>query len=84
MFYYKQGGTYAASPVEIVGADAISQAEYDRIKTIMHQKPVPPEGYGCRLTADLTWELYELPEETDPELTADEALDIIVGGGANA
>lgn len=84
MYYYKKGSTYIASPVEITGADAISHAEYDRIKTIMHQKPIPPEGYGYRLTADLTWEPYELPEETDPELTAEEALDIVVGGGANA
>lgn len=84
MFYYKRGSTYTASPVEIVGAEAISQQEYKRVKAIVNQKPVPPEGYGYRLSADLTWELYELPQEADPELTAEEALDIIVGGGENA
>ncbi len=84
MFYYKQGSTYTASPTEIVGAEAISQAEYERVKDIVDQRPVPPDGYGYRLYADLTWELYELPKEADPELTAEEALDIIVGGGSDA
>ena len=84
MFYYKRGSTYTASPVEIVGPEAISKQEYDRVKAIVNQKPVPPEGYGYRLSADLTWELYDLPEDNDPELTAEEAIDIIVGGGENA
>lgn len=84
MFYYKRGSTYTASPTEIAGAEAISQQEYKRVKAIVTQKPTPPEGYGYRLTADLTWELYELPEEADPELTAEEALDIILGGGEDA
>lgn len=84
MYYYKIGSTYAASPVEIVGAEAISRHEYERVKAIVNQKPVHQDGYGYRMTADLTWELYELPQEADPELTAEEALDIIVGGGANA
>lgn len=84
MFYYKQGSTYAASPTEIASAEVISQQEYERVKAIVNQKPDPPEGYGYRLTADLTWELYELPEESDPVLTAEEALDIIVGGDSDA
>lgn len=78
MYYYKKGNTYTASPVKITGADAISQAEYESIKSIMDQKPVPPEGCGYRLTTDLTWELYELPPVI--ELTAEEALSIITGG----
>lgn len=84
MFYYKRGSTYTASPTEIAGAEAISQQEYKRVKTIVNQKPTPPEGYGYRLTDELAWELYELPQEADPELTAEEALDIIVGGGSDA
>lgn len=80
MFYYKQGSTYVARIMEIVDAEAISQQEYERVKAIVNQKPTPPEGYGYRLTVGLTWELYELPEEADPELTAEEALDIILGG----
>ena len=84
MYYYKRGSTYMASHSEVPGADAITQAEYERVKATVDQRPVPPDGYGYRLTADLTWELYELPEEADPELTAEEALDIIVGGGSDA
>ena len=84
MYYYKRGSTYMASHSEVPGADAITQAEYERVKAIVDQRPVPPDGYGYRLSADLTWELYELPEDADPELTAEEALDIIVGGGSDA
>ena len=84
MYYYKRGSTYAASPTEIADAEAMTQAEYERVKAIVNQKPTPPDGYGYRLTDELAWELYELPEDADPELTAEEALDIILGGGANA
>lgn len=84
MFYYKKGGTYVASHTEILGAEAISRAEYERVKAVVNQKPTPSEGYGYRLTSDLTWELYELSEETDPELTDEEALNIILGGSGNA
>lgn len=62
----------------------ITEAEYNNIMQIVDNRPVPPEGYGYRLTPGLTWELYELPAPPDetgaPELTAEEALDIILGG----
>lgn len=81
MHYYKRGGTYVASPTEIPTAEEITEAEYNRIKDILHNRPTAPEGYGYRLSADLEWEMYELPPvEDDPELTAEEALEIIVGG----
>lgn len=78
MYYYKKGSTYMASPVEIAGAESISRTEYERVKAVVAQKPVPPEGYGYRLTNACTWELYELPPVG--ELTAEEALSIIIGG----
>lgn len=62
----------------------ISDQKYNEIKSIILSKPTAPDGHGYRLTAGLTWELYVLPEEADPDLTAEEALDIIFGGGANA
>ncbi len=38
--------------------------------------------YTYKLRADtLEWELVELPPEPEPELTSEEALDIILGGG---
>lgn len=83
MFYYKNGSTYVASPTEIPTAEEITEVEYNRVKDILRNRPDAPEGYGYRLTSDLKWELYELPaEEDDPELTAEEALEIIVGGNA--
>lgn len=52
------------------------------VKAAMQFKPSDPEGYTYRLRADrLEWELVELPPVEEPDLTADEALDIILGGG---
>ena len=64
-------------------SEEITEAEYNRIKAIIDNRPTAPEGYGYRLTESLEWELYELPPaEEDTELTAEEALEIIVGGTA--
>ena len=47
--------------------EEITEAEYNRIKSIIDNRPTAPSGYGYRLTADLEWELYELPIiEDDP------------------
>ena len=64
------------------GGTEITEAEYNTILPLIHAKPEPPAGYGYHLRTDLTWELYERPavEETDPELSAEEALEIIMGG----
>lgn len=64
-----------------------SAEEYAAICNAILNKPVDPEGFCYRLKIDLTWELCELSltvDVTDPELTAEEALNIIVGGGDNA
>lgn len=77
----KHNGKYYRDNVEITAA------KYNEILTMIRNKPTAPDGYGYRLTDDLQWELYELTPvevEDDPELTAEEALDIIVGGGENA
>lgn len=60
----------------------ITHEEYDRIRSMIAEKPAAPEGFGYRLTDGLEWELYELPtvEETDVEISDSEALDIILGG----
>lgn len=59
----------------------ISAEEAEEIRSVLAHKPTPPDGYDYRLKTDLTWELYELPAaDEDPELTAEEALSIIVGG----
>lgn len=52
---------------------------------ILANRPTPPAGFGYRLKADLTWEQYELPAaDPDPDLTAEEALSIIMGGTNDA
>lgn len=64
------------------GGTEITEAEYNTILSLIHAKPESPAGYGYHLRTDFTWELYELPaaEDTDPELSAEEALEIIMGG----
>ena len=59
---------------------AITEAEYNTILQKIQNKPTDPDGYQYMLRADnLEWELVELPPAEEPELTADEALDIILG-----
>lgn len=85
MRHYKilQDG-YILSIGKGAGGEEMTESEYTQILDSIRNKPAAPDGYGYHLTADLTWELYELPGEGDPELTAEETLDIILGGGANA
>lgn len=63
------------------GGTEITEAEYNGIFNAIQNKPAAPDGYGYRLREDLTWELYELPvaEETEEELTSEEAYNIIMG-----
>lgn len=69
-------GKYYRNGVEI------TEEKYNEILSMLHSRPIAPEGYGYILTESLEWELYELPPvEDDPELTAEEALDIILGEG---
>ena len=62
----------------------ITEEKYNKILEMLKNRPEAPEGYGCRLTDELEWELYEVLviEDTDPELTENEVLDIILGGNA--
>ena len=65
------------------GGVEITEAEYSHIKSIIDSRPTAPEGFGYRLTAQLEWELYELPPVEDEELTETEekalAYDILTG-----
>ena len=48
----------------------ITEAEYNYIKSTIDSRPTAPSGYDYRLTAELEWELYELPTvEEDEEET---------------
>lgn len=58
------------------------EAEYNELLTLFRSAPVAPVGYVYLLRDDpREWVLVELPEEPDPELTDDETLQIILGGG---
>lgn len=61
--------------------EEITEAQYNEILSMLRSRPEAPEGYAYRLTKDLVWEQYELPpEESDPELTEAEMLEILLGG----
>ena len=84
MRYYK---TVSENDIVAVGTGAggeeITKAEYENLIAIIAAKHPVEEGYGYRLKTDLTWERFELPVVTDAsshELTAEEALSIILGG----
>ena len=68
---------------ENIGGVEITESEYNTIMQKIQTKPADPDGYTYELRADnLEWELVELPpapEPQDEELSADEALDIILG-----
>lgn len=59
----------------------ITEARYNEMLSMLRNPPEAPEGYGYRLTESLQWELVELPPvDEDPEISAEEALAIILGG----
>ena len=84
MKYYKivENGYLIAIGTGESSGEEITKEEYDNIMTIVCNRPEVGENVGCRLKTDLTWELYERPivEDTDPDISDSEALDIILGG----
>ena len=79
--YYKNiEGEYITAIGTGIGDVEITQEEYENILSIIRDRPTPEAGYTYKLRTDLTWELVEVPESVDDEISADEALDIILGG----
>lgn len=62
------------------GETQITEGEYNIIIETVKNRPSAPDGYAYRLLDNLTWEMIELPEPDEPELTSDEAIGIIFGG----
>lgn len=82
MRYFKTiSDGYIMSVMTGLGGEEITAEEYHTIMEVIKNAPTAPDGYGYRLKEDLTWELWELPV-VEEELTADEALAIILGGEA--
>lgn len=64
----------------------ISPEEYTSILQIIRTKPLAPNGYEYQLSDQLDWVLYTLPpddETAEEELSAEDALDIILRGDSN-
>lgn len=61
------------------GQTEITQEEYDSILAVIQSRPIPEAGFDYRLRTDLTWEQVERPIDDDPELSEQEALDILMG-----
>ena len=84
MRYYKNiSDNYILAIGTGCGNDEISEQEYNEIMSVIRSCP-NEEGKGYRLKTDLTWEKYDLPPGPEPrdedEISADEALDILLGG----
>lgn len=72
-FTIRENGSILGVGIAEHSGEEIAEAEYNRIKAIIDNRPTAPIGYGYRLTAELEWELYELPivEETEEATTED-------------
>ena len=81
--YYKQtDDVYILAIGTGYGGTEITEAEYNEIMAIIQNRPTA-EGKGYRLKTDMTCEEYDLPPvvvSDDDELSAEEALDILLGG----
>lgn len=74
--YVKSYGS-ACKKVQI----AIAEEVYNAIVKKVEERPSTPDGYVYMLNAKtLEWELVELPPMPEPELTDEEALEILLGG----
>jgi hypothetical protein len=63
------------------GGTEITEAEYNEILAVIHNKPAATETTDYRLREDLTWEEYPIdPPDPDPEIDDTELLNILMGG----
>lgn len=76
---------YIMSIVKHNGTDGnITESEYNTIRAAILQVPAQRYGYELKLRADtLEWEYIPMPQEDDPDLSDENALDIITGGNEN-
>jgi hypothetical protein len=65
------------------GGLEITETEYNSLFEIINNKPTAPTGYDYKLTKELEWELYELPQAEPEEMDETEekalAYDILTG-----
>jgi hypothetical protein len=80
MYYKNIEDGYITSIGTGAGQVEITQDEYEYILTAIQSRPTPEPGFDYRLREDMSWELVERPIDDDPELSEQEAMDIILGG----
>lgn len=81
MKFYKQITDGFISAIGTGGGIEITETEYDKIKTVIRNRPEETPTTGYRLREDLTWKSYERePEPVDDEIDEAEALSILLGG----
>lgn len=80
--YKIESGGYITAIGTGPGGVEITEAEYNQILETIRNKPTAETGYDYRLTESLEWELVEVPvvDTSEEEISADEALSIILGG----
>ena len=62
MRYYKIiDNVYLIAVGTGIGGTEITEAEYNNLLAVIHNKPIAESGYDYRLKSDLDWEIYELP-----------------------
>ena len=72
-FYKTIKNDYLIMVGKNTGGTEITEAEYNELLSIIHNRPIPQSGYDYKLKADtLTWELVELPEPSDIDEDATE------------
>lgn len=85
MRYYKAINNGYITAIGIGGGGTeITEIEYNTIMSAIQDKPPRTATTDYHLREDLLWEEYEriAPDPAEEELGAEEALQIITGGGA--
>ena len=63
------------------GGTEITEAEYNKIMSVIQTIPQSTETTDYRLKTNLTWESYDIePEPEEDEIDEFEALEILLGG----
>lgn len=79
MRYYKQVADGYILSIGVGGSGTeITEAEYNEIKSVIHNKPQGTDTYDYQLKENLTWEMYGI-EPVVPDADAEELLNILTG-----
>ena len=82
-FAIKEQGIVLGVGIAQHSGEEITETQYNEILSMLSNRPTAPDGFAYRLTAEVEWELYELPILEEPQLTETEekalAYDILMG-----